>query len=344
MSYQRIQSYFFLTFLVGIFGILVYLFMPYIEGLVIALTLAVIFWPIYTRIVNFLNGRKTLSSVITVALITFVIITPFAFIASQATIEVRNVYKEIVTGDNTIGVHALENLQNMISKFTMTKDVSLISIVEAGSNWIASNLGSIFSSATSLFINLLISIIALFYIFKNGEELKNVAIRISPLADKYDRQIIDKLGLAINSVIRGAIMVAIIQGALTGFGFFIFGVPNPTLWGSLTVLAALIPTFGTSIIIVPAILYLVVTGQSASAVGLLIWGSVAVGLIDNLLGPQLMKRGMVLNPFLILLSVLGGVTAFGPIGFIIGPMILSIFIVLLDIYKKEFREYLEKQV
>ena len=115
-------------------------------------------------------------------------------------------------------------------------------------------------------------------------------------------------------------------------GFWIFGVPNAILWGSFAAIAALIPGIGTALVLTPAILFLFARGEIFSAIGLLAWGVGVVGLIDNFLGPRLMGRGIELHPLIILLSVLGGIGFFGPIGFLLGPLIVSLFFALLDIY------------
>src|SRR6185295_6432156 len=122
---------------------------------------------------------------------------------------------------------------------------------------------------------------------------------VSPLADNYDEKIFKKLKQAIRSVVVGSLVVGVIQGTLTGLGFFIFGVPNPALWGSIAVVAALIPGIGTSLVLIPGILYLFFVSTHLHALGLLIWGILAVGLIDNLLGPMLVNRGVHIHPFLI---------------------------------------------
>jgi len=109
-------------------------------------------------------------------------------------------------------------------------------------------------------------------------------------------------------------------------------VPSAILWGVIAAITALIPGFGTSLVIIPAILYLFLTGHIVQAVGLVIWGALAVGLIDNFLGPKLVGRGMHLHPLLVILSVLGGAALFGPIGFLLGPLCLGLFLTLFDIY------------
>ena len=119
---------------------------------------------------------------------------------------------------------------------------------------------------------------------------------------------------------------------MTGLGLWIFGFDRAILWGSIAAIGALVPGVGTVVVFIPAVLFSIVTGSYVTAIGVALWGALAVGFIDNLLGPYLMSRGNKMHPFLILLSVLGGMLLFGPIGFIIGPVVTSLFIVLLELY------------
>ena len=155
---------------------------------------------------------------------------------------------------------------------------------------------------------------------------------VSPLADSYDEQIIKRVGLAINSIVRGSLMIALIKGFLTALGLAIFGVPNPILWGAVSALASFVPIVGSGVVIAPAVLYLSAAVSYPAAVGLAIWGVVLIGLSDNFLSPVLMKKGMKIHLFVILLSILGGLGFFGPIGFIAGPVVLSLLFALFDIY------------
>jgi predicted PurR-regulated permease PerM len=199
--------------------------------------------------------------------------------------------------------------------------------------WSFTNIDAVFSGIAKIIFNIFILILALYYMLKDGSTLKRNIIRFSPLQDMYDEQIFNKLQRAVNSVIKGSLVVGVVQGTLTGIGFAIFGVPNPALWGTFAVLAALIPGIGTALVLGPGILYLILTGSLPQAVGLIIWAIVAVGLIDNFLGPKLVGGGVHIHQFLILLSVIGGLSFFGPIGFILGPLVVSLLFALLEIYK-----------
>jgi predicted PurR-regulated permease PerM len=181
----------------------------------------------------------------------------------------------------------------------------------------------------------------MFYFMRDGAYIKRKFVSWSPLLDKYDEYITSTLKRAILSVFGGTVVVAVIQGILTGIGFLIFDIPAPAVWGAVAAIAAFIPGIGTSLVIVPGIIYLLIAGNTTYAIGLAIWGIVAVGLIDNILGPHLVNKGVHIHPFLILVSVLGGLSTFGPIGFILGPLVLALLFALLEVYRTSFTDISE---
>jgi predicted PurR-regulated permease PerM len=120
---------------------------------------------------------------------------------------------------------------------------------------------------------------------------------------------------------------------LSGVGFAIFGVPSPIIWAFVASIASFIPSFGTGLVMIPAVIFLFASGSIPSAIGLAIWGLVVVGLVDNLVGPILINRsGFRIHPLFILISVLGGIEFFGIVGFIAGPVIIGLLFALLEIY------------
>jgi len=141
-----------------------------------------------------------------------------------------------------------------------------------------------------------------------------------------------KMDMAVKGVVQGAFTVALIQGAVSTIGFFIFGVPEPLLWGVFTVLVALVPTVGTMLSLVPAVLYLLISGHTGAGIGMAIWAWLSISSIDNFISPRLIGHKTKLHPLVSLLSVLGGISIFGYLGFLIGPIIAAIFMTLLEIY------------
>jgi predicted PurR-regulated permease PerM len=138
-------------------------------------------------------------------------------------------------------------------------------------------------------------------------------------------------------------VIALLQGVIAGVGFFLFGLPNPALWGSTAAISALIPGVGTSLVLIPAVIYVMIFGSPVQGIGLLLWSLLAVGLVDNLLGPRLMRKGAKIPQFAIFIAVMGGLAVFGPLGFVIGPLVFSLLFTLLDIYSS-LRDLARKDV
>jgi predicted PurR-regulated permease PerM len=200
-------------------------------------------------------------------------------------------------------------------------------------NWLRSNIGSIIAGGAVFTVQLFLFFIFLFYFFLNKDEIRQEIVELSPFRDKLDQNIIERITNTILAVVKGAILVAMAQALMATIGLFIFGVPKAFLWGSLVLIAAQIPMVGVSLIMLPAVLYLIGVGSGGAAIGLLIWSLTAVGLIDNLLSPMLVGRKAQMPELLVMIAILGGLQVFGAIGFILGPVILAMLLVLRDLYK-----------
>jgi len=225
----------------------------------------------------------------------------------------------------------IQALPEVIQQEIVTIDVGAIG--KSVASWAFDNIGNIFSSSTKLILNTFIFFLCLYYLLVNRENLYTEALAISPLDDKTDEKLLKRIVNTIRGVVFGVLLVALIQGIIAGIGMTIFGVPGSLLWGALTAIAGLVPLLGTAVVLIPAVLYLFFTGSTASALGLLIWSLVFVSTIDNLIGPHLIGGKAHLNSFLVLISVLGGLTAFGSVGAIAGPSILAGLLGLIELYK-----------
>lgn len=331
---NKLQHYFFLILFLIVAGVMLFIFKPFIAPLVLAISFAVVFHPLYAYFLRRFKGRKTLSSLSAVLVIIILVLLPLAVLGSLLFTEAVGLYDSIALRGGGAGVFTtlISNLEGYLQGFFPELNLDIASYAQAGLQWIVGNFGAVFTRFLTVGLDLFIMLVALFYLFKDGDTLRKHYIELSPLVNEYDEQIFKKLAVAINSVIKGSLVIAIIQGVLAGLGMLIFGVPSPIIWGSTAMIAGLIPGIGTALVIIPAVLYLVFTGSTAAAIGLAIWGVVVVGLVDNFLAPNLINRGIKIHPMLILISVLGGIILFGPIGFLLGPLVLALFFALLDIY------------
>ncbi len=211
--------------------------------------------------------------------------------------------------------------------------VDLAEIGKSVASWSFDNIGNVFSSTTKFLINTFLFFISLYYLIVERERLYKEVLALSPLRDSIDAKILKRVINTIRSVVFGVLLLAIVQGIIAGIGMTIFGVPGALIWGAITIVAALVPFVGTALVLIPAILYLFFTGSVGAAVGLLIWSLVFVSMADNLIGPYLIKGTTHMHAFLVLLSVLGGLTTFGAMGVLAGPTILAAMLALLELYK-----------
>ena len=336
MNHQKSELYFSLILLSGIFVLASFIFKPFLYALILAIVFATVFGPFHKKILIMTRGRKGLAALLVTISVLIVVIVPLAFLGVQIFQEATQLYSSLISnGGVTALSRGVGDAIQSLTKFSPVPiefSVDINQSLKQGLSWLLEHLGPLFANVAKAMMGIFIFLVALYYLFKDGHKLKEAVVALSPLQDIHDETIFNKLTLAINSVIKGSLAVALVQGLLTAVGFALFGVPNATLWGSFAAVAALIPGLGTALVLLPAILYLYWSGETLFAFGLLLWGVAAVGLVDNFLGPKLVERGMRLHPFLILLSILGGIGFFGPLGFLLGPLVLSLLFAFLEIY------------
>ena len=333
MLVNRIVEYVFFFGLMAVVGYLVWeMLSPFVSALALSAIIVTICYPLYLRILQKVPKQNaTAAALITTLLVLLIIIFPLFFLTSALVNEAVSVYK--IANTEQMGFeNSLNEIQEVIQAYIPGFELNITEYLKQAASWLTGSLGAIFAGTASTLFLFFIAMIGSFYFFRDGQLFTKKLVVISPLPDNQDELILQRLARAVRSVATGTVLVAIIQGILTALGLWLFGFERAILWGTIASFGALIPGVGTTIVFAPAVVYLIVTGSYASALGVFVWAALAVGLIDNLLGPYLMSRGNPLHPFTILLAVLGGISLFGPIGFIVGPVIVSLFMVLLELY------------
>ncbi len=333
---SRVVEYVFFFGLLAIAGYMVWQIMePFLSALALAAIIVTICNPLHERILKRLGEkRKTLAAFLTTVIVFLVIVLPIILLSSLLVKEVADLYTDLSGGSNG-GVQSLvTQIESRIQQQFPGFDGTLQDGLGAAVGWSASHLSTIFTATLSTIFTFILSILGSFYFFRDGKELMQLLIKASPLPENEDKIIFDRIATAVRAVATGTLLLAVIQGTLVAAGFLIFGIDRAVLWGSIASLGALMPGIGTTIVTAPAIAYLFFTDQVTMAIGLLVWSVLIVGLVDNILGPYLIGRRNNMHPFVILISVLGGIALFGPLGFIIGPVVTTLFFVLLEIYNQ----------
>ncbi len=333
MEMRRIIEYVFLFGLLGTVGYIVWTMVaPLVTVLALSSVIVTICYPVYVYILNRVWRRnESLAAFLSTLLVLAVIVIPIFYVSSVIVNEVAHIYT-IVSARDIPFQDSIDAFEESVQYYLPGVQVDIAALMVQGAHWLAGNLGTIFRMTAATIFLFFISMIGSFYLFRDGRRFVEKLIDLSPLTDMDDEKILRRMATAVRSVATGTILVALIQGALTSLGLWLFGFERVALWGSIAAFGALIPGVGTTIVFIPAIVFLLISSEFALAIGLALWAMTAVGLIDNLLGPYFIGRGSSLHPFVILIAVLGGIYVFGPIGFIIGPVIVSLFLVLLEVY------------
>jgi len=353
---SKISHYFFFILLLGATVASVFIFFPFLTPIILGIAASVVAYPIYIKLTKKLGSdtgwKANLAASLTILFIVVVIIVPLFFLVSRIYVEVQSLYSMltdeagrsiVIDKLNTISQAISTNLFHVIPAYTFDS-LNVTEYLKSFLIWIFGNLDRIFTGLATIAIYFFVFILSVFYFIRDGATIKRKFISWSPLLDKYDEYITETLKKAILSVFGGTIVVSAIQGIVTGVGFFLFSIPAPAVWGATAALAAFVPGIGTSLILIPGVIYLIISGHYYYALGLAIWGIFAVGLIDNILGPHLINKGVNVHPFLILISVLGGLSTFGPIGLILGPLVVAFLFALLEVYRTSFTGILEDEV
>jgi predicted PurR-regulated permease PerM len=334
MGKNRIVEYTFFFSSLGLVGfIAIQMFFPFLSALALAAIVVIICYPMYRFILRFLTRQnRSLAALIATLIVFIAVVTPVSLVSSLLVNEFVSFYRSIETTDQLPIDSMLSGVETTIQAYVPDFEINFSEQIKQSASWFAGNLGTLFAGTLSVVVTFLIAMLGSFYLFKDGERLVAWMVKVSPLKDTEDKIILERIARSIRSVATGTVLVAILQGLLAGIGFAIFGIPRPILWGTIGALGALLPGLGTITIMVPGVLYLLYLGNFTAAVGLMVWAGVCIVVVDNFISPYLMSRGNNLHPFVVLLAVLGGIALFGPIGFIIGPVMISLFLVLLELY------------
>ncbi|MDK2956482.1 MAG: hypothetical protein PWQ57_1978 [Desulfovibrionales bacterium] len=343
----------FLFLLLGFGLYLAYLIAsPFLHTIILTIVLAVLVHPLYVRILNRLQQRETLAALITTAILAVTLLAPvFIFI----------------TGLLNQGVHTLADVNNWIRQTDLQQALHL-DIIDEQLHWLQMKLPfldmknldiqskilefsrsfgqalfsystQIVANATAIALRFLLMIMLLFYFLRDGGKLLVRLRYLTPLRESQEDIILTSLQKVLRSFFLGTIIIAVGQGFAGGVGLAIAGLPA-VFWGTMMGFTSFIPVVGSSIIWIPATVYLFLVGKWQWAVFLAAWCIIIVSTIDTVLRPIFLRGGSRLPILVIFLSILGGMTVFGAIGILYGPLILSFVIVMLEIYGEEYRDAL----
>ena len=332
MYEQSTRKYFFLAlFSVGA-ALTVLILWPFAKVIILSLALSAVLFPLYRFLFKHLKV-SWVASLLTVAVFIIVLCIPLFTIGTVVFKQSQALYGWVADHGGLDNITTVFN--RSVTNLFPEGAINLKEGIATVASKFTAGIGATFTATLTTLFSFLLVILTMFYFLKDGIHWKDVLLRFSPLSDESGNKILTKLNTAVNGIVKGYLLIALAQGILMGLGMFIFGVPNAALWGVLAGIASLVPTIGTALVAIPAILFLIITGHTGAAIGFGVWSAALVGSIDNVLNPYLVGKKIDIHPLLVLFSILGGIALVGPIGILIGPLTISFMYALASVYKTE---------
>lgn len=314
---------------------------PFILSIFVGALLAYILSPIFAWLqVRFKNKTIPALSICLVVLVILVVVG--AFFVNTIIMES---YVLFVLAKQKLATGIFTNCENLfcqsLEKFGQDPEISyhIQEGLKSVTNWVIQKGSNVLISLPRAFLSLFVVFFTMFYFLRDGDSLLSRLNLFLSMKQKKYTFIIKRLKEIVHGLVYGYFIVAFIQGALAALGFFIFGVSSPIFWGVVMGLLALIPLLGAGIIWVPASIILFLDGVFQDSTSLMIKGVALffycllfVSSIDNILRPKLMGGKAKIHPAIIMLGIFGGIVAFGPLGVIVGPLLLSLTFIFIEIY------------
>ena len=351
ISGTNLRTAFVLLLVVAVTALFLAVTWPFFKPLLLGALLAGLFHPLYRWITRLLGGRRSLGAAITLLVLLVLGLGPvsaFLGIVLQQALTMSD--QAIPWLSQHLGAASTFNVQEwVVQKFPalakyMPSQEQLLEQVGNAAKTAGSFLvgfASRMTATTAAFLlNLFVMLYAMFFFFRDGDKILERIFYYTPLSDEDETRMLTQLASITRATVKGTLVIGIIQGALAGIAFWVAGIEGAALWGTIMTILSIIPGIGAALVWVPAVIILFVTGQYLTATLLAAWCAAVVGTVDNFLRPALVGRDAKMPDLLILIGTLGGLFLFGPIGFIVGPIVCGLFLTVWDIYGATFREVL----
>ncbi len=322
----------------------------FLVTILLAAVFTALFYPLYEKFLKIFGNRRGTSAILCCLVLLLGLMVPVYIIADLVSGEAIDLYKTAEPKVSEIINKGDEGFLGKIKNYPIVKQFNLDTIDwQSSLQDIAKNMANIignvinktskgtFQVLTDLFITLFI----MFYFFRDGDKLVNRIKYLSPLDDRHEEVLMQRFVSVSRATVKGTLVIGLVQGTLGGLTLWIFGVSSPILWGLVMVILSIIPLVGGWLVLYPAAIIQLILGNTWQGIAIIVVTSVVISNVDTLLRPRLVGRDAGMHDLLIFFSTIGGISLFGIMGFIIGPVIAVFFLTILDIYTIEFESTLD---
>jgi predicted PurR-regulated permease PerM len=328
------------------------LFLSMISHFLMALLLAGIFsamaQPVYRRITGLFGGRHRAASLVTLLLFCLMVLVPVSALVSIITAQAIKVGQSVTP-------LVQRQIRTTGRFFEYLQRIPYYDEILPYHDQIISSAGELANKVGGFLVNSLsagaigtVNFIFMFFVFLyvsyffliDGKLLLDRILLYLPLESRDEQRLLDRFTSVTRATLKGTALIGVLQGGLAGVAFAVVGIEAAVFWGTVMTALSIIPALGSALIWVPAAIIMVVSGSYLKAIGLTLFCGLIVGSLDNVLRPRLVGKDTQMHDLMIFFGTLGGITLFGLIGFIIGPIIAALFVTIWDIYGEVFKEYL----
>jgi predicted PurR-regulated permease PerM len=325
------------------FGVIL---LPFWGAVFWGVIIAILFSPLQRRLVRRMGQRRTCAALTTLTIILLIVTPPLVLIVATLVQESSGVYTRIQSGELNFGRYFQQIVNALPPWFTQLLDrfgvgnlvdieQRLTAAVAQASQLIATQVLGIGQNTLEFVVGFFIALYLAFFLLRDGPALRLLVKTAIPLDERHKQALARKFATVIRATVKGNIVIAVLQGTLGGLALWVLDVHGALLWAVLMAFLSLLPAVGAGLIWVPVAVYLLITGSVIEGAGLIVFGVLVIGMVDNVLRPILVGKDTRMPDYVVLISTLGGLAVFGINGFILGPAIAAMFIAVWDIYVSE---------
>ncbi|MFA5793189.1 MAG: AI-2E family transporter [Candidatus Gracilibacteria bacterium] len=354
--------YFFVLAVVGVMILFFWIISPFFNILIYSGLIAVIFYPMYKWFLKHLYGHQSVSALFSTVIVMFIVLVPLALFVVFLAQEAVSTYELATMKWSYMDFKALHwnGLQNLplvgpiigrifdqfgileVFKNVKIDFVDIAQNLSSGlANFLVAQSTTIVKGVGDTILRVFILLLTMFFFFRDGDGLLSFLKTISPLPASYETEIENKLRDTTYAIVVGNFGTSLVQGAIACIGFMVAGVHNAIFWATLLAFSALIPYIGSALVWFPVSVALLLQGETLWAIFVFCWGLFLVSTVDNVMRPWFIGNRSKMHPLATFLVVLGAIFIFGLKGIIFGPLILSLTVTVLHIYRLEYQDMLE---
>ena len=320
-----------------------WILVPFAGAVLWGVALAILFTPLYRRLVVKMNGHRNSAALSTLTICLVIVILPLAMIGVSLVQEVALVTQNIRTGQINFAGYFQQILDatprwvlNLLERFNLGDMAAWQARISAGaaqgSQVVASQALTIGQNTFDFVVSFFVMLYLLYFLMRDGTALSKTVRDALPLAKPHTHYLLNKFTTVIRATIKGNVAVAIAQGTLGGLAFWFLGVQGALLWAVLMAFLSLLPAVGAALIWGPVAIYFLATSHFWQGAVLIFVGVFVIGLVDNILRPILVGKDTQMPDYIVLMSTIGGMAIFGINGFVIGPVIAALFMAAWDLF------------